>query len=78
MGAKGGAVSSPSTEVLDAPESSPDVSADVALQQQKNLEAVALLESWLADESGEDERVWPELKAGLEQHHPSSRKLFSD
>jgi hypothetical protein len=40
--------------------------------------AIALLDSWLGDESGYDEQVWPEVKRGLEEHRLSSRKLFHD
>jgi hypothetical protein len=37
-----------------------------------------LLDTWLADESGYDERVWPELKRAIEQNRPSYRKRFRD
>ena len=36
----------------------------------------ALLKSWLADESGYDERTWPELKASIDRDRLSSRRLF--
>jgi hypothetical protein len=37
-----------------------------------------LLDTWLADESGYDERVWPQLKTATEQNRPSYRKRFRD
>jgi hypothetical protein len=37
-----------------------------------------LLDTWLADESGYDERVWPVLKKAIEQNRPSYRKRFRD
>jgi hypothetical protein len=37
-----------------------------------------LLDSWLADESGYDERVWPRLKKAIEENRLSSRKRFDD
>ena len=39
-------------------------------------EAIALLDTWLSDDSGYDEETWPELKAGLERDRLSARKLF--
>jgi hypothetical protein len=38
--------------------------------------AIALLDDWLADESGYDERTWPELKVALDRDRLSSRRLF--
>ena len=32
---------------------------------------------WLADESGYDERAWPEVKRGLEESRTSSRRLLT-
>ena len=41
-------------------------------------EAIALLKSWLTDESGYDERVWPRLKRALERQRVriGARRLF--
>jgi hypothetical protein len=36
----------------------------------------ALLDEWLRDESGYDERMWPELKAAIDRDRSSSRRLF--
>ncbi len=36
------------------------------------------LEEWLADESGYDEKVWPELKESIERNRLSRRKRFRD
>ena len=38
--------------------------------------AMALLDEWLADESGYDEQAWPELKAALDRDRTSARRLF--
>ena len=38
--------------------------------------AIALIEKWLADESGYDEQIWPGLMRNLEKQRLSSRKLF--
>ena len=51
---------------------------EIAASNPKAERIVALLKSWLADESGYDERVWPELKRGLEENHTSSRQLFCE
>jgi hypothetical protein len=41
-------------------------------------DVIHLLDEWMADESGYDEKTWPELKAGLERERLSSRHLFDD
>jgi hypothetical protein len=38
--------------------------------------AIALLRTWMADESGYDEAAWPELKVALDRNRTSERKLF--
>lgn len=52
-------------EAVDAPKDSED-----RLNQ--------LLDKWLADDSGYDEQVWPQLMKGLDNSRLSSRKLFPD
>ena len=44
----------------------------------KVAKAIALFKSWLADESGYDEQVWPPLKKALEQDRQrvGARRLF--
>ena len=44
----------------------------------RNAAAIALLEKWLADDSGYDEDTWPALKAGIEESRTSTRKRFRD
>jgi hypothetical protein len=41
-------------------------------------EAISLFKSWLTDESGYDEKVWPRLKKALERERESvgARRLF--
>jgi hypothetical protein len=39
---------------------------------------ISLIESWLADDSGYDEEVWPQLKAGIEESRTSTRKRFNE
>jgi hypothetical protein len=46
-------------------------------RSQSALAPIALLDSWLEDESGYDERSWPELKSDLDEHRLSARKLFN-
>ena len=45
----------------------------------KAARAIALFRSWLADESGYDERVWPQLKKALERERErvGARRLFN-
>lgn len=39
---------------------------------------IGLLDEWLADESGYDERTWPVVKRAIDENRPSTRKRFSD
>lgn len=47
-------------------------------RMQRNLAAIKLLEEWLADESGYDERVWPVVRKAIEENRASYRSRFSD
>lgn len=47
-------------------------------QRQRNEAAIAQLEAWLADESGYDERVWPEIKATIRANRLSERDPFHE
>ena len=38
----------------------------------------ALMDEWVADDSGYDEKTWPQLKKGLEEDRLSYRKRFRD
>ena len=49
-----------------------------AAQRQRNEAARRLLQEWLADESGYDEEVWPQVKQLIEENRLSPRKRFSD
>ena len=45
--------------------------------RKRQLAAVDLLNGWLADDSGYDERTWPELKKAIERDRTSYRRRFS-
>jgi uncharacterized lipoprotein len=47
-------------------------------QRDKNEAARRLLQEWLADETGYDEEVWPQVKQLLEDNRLSMRSRFSD
>jgi len=47
-------------------------------QQVKNEAIIHILEEWMADESGYDEKVWPIVKKDLEENRLSYRSRFSD
>ncbi|MGD0009110.1 MAG: hypothetical protein ABSE93_11280 [Terriglobia bacterium] len=49
-----------------------------SLARMKAQKLKKLLDTWLADESGYDERVWPRLKKAIEENRLSSRKRFDD
>lgn len=48
------------------------------VQRDKNEAARRLLQEWLADESGYDEEVWPQVKQLIEDNRLSMRSRFSD
>jgi len=45
---------------------------------EKAAQAISLINSWLADSSGYDERLWPRLKLELQKDRLSERGLFHD
>ena len=47
---------------------------DADLQRARNQSAINLLNEWLADESGYDERAWPAAKKAIAENALSSRK----
>lgn len=51
---------------------------DATLQRARNQSAINLLNDWLADESGYDERVWPTARKAITENALSSRKRFDD
>lgn len=56
------------------------ISVDASRFEQtlKNKAALGLLKTWLADESGYDEQVWPGIKKAIEEHRLSARKRFRE
>ncbi|MFH1943050.1 MAG: hypothetical protein ABIL68_13185 [bacterium] len=46
--------------------------------QIKNKNVIRLLDEWLADESGYDEKIWPIVKKDIEENRSSYRELFND
>lgn len=48
------------------------------LQHLKNEAAKLLLNQWLSDKSGYDEKAWPQVVEALEQNRISIRKRFSE
>ena len=66
----------------------PDNAVDAALKDINRLtpgsakaaQAIALLKSWLKDDSGYDEQTWPKLKKALDQQRAKvgTRRLFDE
>lgn len=46
----------------------------------KGVQAIALLKSWLKDDSGYDEQAWPKLRKSLDQQRAKvgARRLFDE
>ncbi len=42
----------------------------------KSEQAIALVDSWLADKSGYDKRVWPRLRRAIERNRLSTHRRF--
>lgn len=47
-------------------------------RRERHAAVIALLDEWLADESGYDETTWPILKEEIEKSRTSTRKRFSE
>lgn len=47
-------------------------------QRRRNEAAIAHLESWLADDSGYDERMWPQIKEAIRANRLSERDPFHE
>lgn len=47
-------------------------------RRERHAAVIALLDEWLADESGYDEKSWPNLKAQIEESRTSTRRRFGD
>lgn len=45
---------------------------------EKAAQVIALLDEWVADDSGYDEATWLRLKAAIDESRPSTRKRFRD
>jgi len=56
----------------------PAQASELGTQMARNEAAVRLLRNWLDDDSGYDEKVWPEIKQRLEEDRPSFRSRFRD
>ena len=60
-------------------ETTKDIQAENLGPGQQNSEAcIQLLNEWLADDSGYDEKNWPKIKAMIEENRTSSRTLFNE
>ncbi len=46
--------------------------------QTKKENAIRLLQEWMADDSGYDEKIWESLKNNIEENRISERKRFHD
>jgi hypothetical protein len=79
---KGGAKMAKNTGKMKSPKKKakkPKPNKDGIIGGESPEKIIALLDSWLKDESGYDERTWPLLKKALERNrHPSERRLFHD
>lgn len=47
-------------------------------RRERHAAVIALLDKWLADESGYDENTWPGLKEQIEESRTSTRRRFGD
>ena len=75
---KSGAVFFPGFERHDEDDLETSEPRDAASRRKRYAGAIALLDEWLADDSGYDEETWQSLKEGIERTRTSSRRRFSD
>ena len=47
-------------------------------ESRDNSAALKLLDEWMSDESGYDEKVWPQVKQLIEENRLSDRKRFCE
>lgn len=47
-------------------------------QQSKREACIALLNQWLADDSGYDEENWPKIKKAIAENRTSNRSPFDE
>jgi hypothetical protein len=57
---------------------SPDPMTIPSLRLGDNAAARALLQQWMEDDSGYDEKVWPLVKEMIEENRLSERKRFAE
>ncbi len=50
----------------------------ITMSEAQRQAAIQLIDQWLADDSGYDERVWPILKETIEENRLSYRKRFDE
>lgn len=50
----------------------------ITMPEFKRREAIQLIDLWLADESGHDEKVWEDIKETIEDNRLSYRKRFNE
>ena len=61
------------------PPSEREVPPSIRLPESRdNSAALKLLDEWMADDSGYDEKVWPEVKQLIEENRLSDRMRFCE
>jgi len=64
--------------IVEYPKSFEMIDEMLAIQQIKNEITIRLLQDWMIDESGYDEKTWEVVKETLEENRLSSRRIFND
>jgi len=67
-----------SDTIVEYPKSFEMIDEMLAIQRIKNEVAIRLLQDWMADESGYDEKTWEIVKETIEENRLSDRRRFND
>jgi len=67
-----------SDTIVEAPKFAKIADEMLAIQRIKNEIAIQLLQDWMADESGYDEKTWEIVKEIIEKNRLSDRRIFND
>ncbi len=64
----------PKTEARKRASKATTVASKITSERKRAIQAIALIDEWLADDSGYDQQNWPKLKQALDVGRRSSRR----
>jgi hypothetical protein len=64
----------PKTEARKRASKATTGASEITSERKRARQAIALIDEWLADDSGYDKENWPKLKQALDEDRRSSRR----